>query len=109
MAKAEEAPPERAVEAAIATAEEPQGASPSEDVEFRSYQILSRLVDDMITQLEHDQDQIERERVWHEMHIANAIACAEAYKRRFAGSTLDSRQQVACARAFPGGMEASVA
>ena len=91
VAKAEEAPPERAVEAAIATAEEPQGASPSEDVEFRSYQILSRLVDDMITQLEHDQDQIERERVWHEMHIANAIACAEAYKRRFAASTADNK------------------
>ena len=87
---------EHAYQAAAVPDMEPQVDRLSEDDEFRSYQIISRVVDafidDLIAQLEDDERKSKSALLLHEMHQANAIACAEAYKRRSALNPLSNER-----------------
>ena len=58
--------------------------SPTDDGEFKAFQSVSRLIEDLVSQLEKDELKMQSDLDWHAMHTANAIACAEAYKSRSA-------------------------
>ena len=57
--------------------------SPSDDDDFKTFQVVSRFIDTLVTQLENDEQKIEHARLWHEARKASAIACAEAFKIPF--------------------------
>ena len=67
-----------------AAAEQDVFVSPTDDGEFKAFQSVSRLIEDLISQLEKDERKMQSELEWHAMRKASAIACAEAYKRRSA-------------------------
>ena len=75
-----------------ASAEPKPIVSASEDDEFKTFQSVSRIIDDLIAHLEKDERKIQFDRDWHAMHKANAIACAEAYKRRSALNPLSCEE-----------------
>ena len=85
-------PLENAVQPAAVAHVEPQAASLSEDDDFKTFQVVSHVIDALVKQLENDEQKIEHDRLWHDMHKANAIACAEAYKRRSALNPLSNER-----------------
>ena len=64
-------------------AEVPASVSPAWlDDDLLAYRAVADVVDEMVQQLEVQEQCEHRTRVWHDSHIAAAIACAEACKRR---------------------------
>ena len=48
--------------------------SPSDDDDFKTFQVVSRFIDTLVTQLENDEQKIEHARLWHEACPASAAA-----------------------------------
>ena len=106
-AAVENAPPQQTDHDPVAAPVEPQSADLNSDDEFRTWQVLSRVVDEMVRQVVVEDAQIQRERVRHEMYAANAIACAEALKRPQAPAQFGC--WTCCMCAVLRGMAASIA
>ena len=76
-----------------ATDSEAVATSPSNDDDFKTFQVVSRFIDSLVTQLENDEQKIEHALLWHEARKASAIACAEAFKRRSAINPLFNEER----------------
>ena len=70
------------------------------DDDFQEQRAVADVVEQMVEQLEDEESRKRRARVWHDSHVAAAVACAEACKRRALGARTEEEQHALWEGAF---------